>query len=166
LPERYADLEDALRQLANLGGEPAVRRVLTGSTAVCVRSWQLTECLQRLGVASRGAIEPARPGGTTTVLRAHGRFPSAAGQVEWIELSRQHDESIWPPPGRRAYRYGEHISARWPARTTGTLTASPARDASSSAVLPEAIDSELQMAAMCFQTARVSVDSRTALLPA
>jgi hypothetical protein len=69
-----------------------VRRVLTGSTAARVRSWQVTECLRRLGVASRGAIELARPGGTTTVLRAHGRFPSAAGQVEWIDLARQLDE--------------------------------------------------------------------------
>lgn len=87
LPERYTELEDALRQLADLGGEPAVRRVLTGSTAACVPSWQVTECLRRLGVASRGTRELTRPGGTITVLRAHGRFPSPAGQVEWIELA-------------------------------------------------------------------------------
>lgn len=92
LPERYAELEDALRQLADLGGEPAVRRVLTGSTAACVRSWQVTECLRRLGVASRGATKPAVPDGTITVLRAHGRFPGAAGQVEWVDLARQRDK--------------------------------------------------------------------------
>ncbi|HEX7841872.1 MAG TPA: hypothetical protein VF469_30590 [Kofleriaceae bacterium] len=102
-PERYSELEDALRELVKLGGEPAVRQVLTGATAACASSWEVSGCLQRLGVVPRGSeVATPRSSSKTTTLRARGRFPSAAGEVkwvEWIELARLPDEPELPLPG-------------------------------------------------------------------
>lgn len=98
-PERYRELEDALVELVKLGGEPAVRQVLTGATGECTRSWEVSGCLQRLGVYPRGVeVATSRPSGQTTSRRARGRFPSAAGEVELIELTRLPDDPELPLP--------------------------------------------------------------------
>jgi predicted outer membrane lipoprotein len=97
-PARYDELGDALRLLAELGGEPAVRQVLTGATSACASRWQVTECLGRLGVYPAGsAVATAASAATVATFQAHGRFSTAAGAVELIELVREPDDPDRPP---------------------------------------------------------------------
>jgi hypothetical protein len=88
-PARYGELTSALQELARLGGEDAVRRVLSGATNACSWSWAIDECLHRLGVYPRGVTPPV--GLTTTTYRAHGRFSTGAGDIERIDLVRYAD---------------------------------------------------------------------------
>jgi hypothetical protein len=130
--ETYADLEQTLHLLAELGGESAVREVLRGATELCALPWQTSECLAQLGAvphrdppraaepASPPALQPASPLHTNdqpasppsdlpiTVREAHGRFTAAAGEVELVALGRSPDEprAPWVTPSFAGFRLG------------------------------------------------------------
>jgi Domain of unknown function (DUF4153) len=130
--ETYADLEQTLHLLAELGGESAVREVLRGATEVCALPWQTSECLAQLGVVPRSdpprVEEPASPPAPqlasplrmndqpasppsdlpVTVREAQGRFTSAAGEVELVALGRSPDEprAPWVTPSFAGFRLG------------------------------------------------------------
>lgn len=53
--ELYWEIYDGVRTVAELGGEPAIRRVLTGAVGQCAERWQADGCLQRLGVEAQPA---------------------------------------------------------------------------------------------------------------
>jgi hypothetical protein len=94
-PERYRELDEALRSLASVGGVPALQRVLTGSVGVCSQRWMTGECLARLGIAERGSpVSPPRD--PVTVLETHDRVLTAAGEVELIDLTRQPNAADLP----------------------------------------------------------------------
>jgi hypothetical protein len=65
----------------------------------------------------------------------------------------------------RAHHHALSMATVWSVREIARLIP-PCPVILESLVPPEAIDSELQMAAMCFETGRANVDSRTSLLPA
>ncbi len=84
------EIEASIEALATLGGEPTLRRVLSGDVAVCAERWVTFACRERLGLASRsGEDEPS-----TTVLEARGRFATEPGALALVHLRRW-----WTAPG-------------------------------------------------------------------
>jgi hypothetical protein len=55
--DSYWEIHDIVRTVAELGGEPAIRRVFTGAVEQCAERWQADGCLQRLGVAAKPQAE-------------------------------------------------------------------------------------------------------------
>jgi hypothetical protein len=94
-----AGIEDAIEGLAELGGEPALRRVLSGDVAVCDSRWMTTACRERLGIVSRQDADDM----TTSVLEVRGRFATDAGELALVRLGRswaaQRTESDAPDVG-------------------------------------------------------------------
>jgi hypothetical protein len=65
----YEGLRDSIRTLAELGGEPALRGVLSGAVESCADRWGAEDCLHRLGICQSG--QTVQPGpGTVTALEA------------------------------------------------------------------------------------------------
>jgi Domain of unknown function (DUF4153) len=88
--EHFTELRDAIQVVADLGGEPALRRVLTGAVAHCTERWSGHSCLERLGVGV--------PSSTATSLHHTAQvqepIPSPGGDLVFVEL----------------YQYAEHAS--------------------------------------------------------
>lgn len=85
------EIEGRLRALARLGGEPALRRVLSGAVELCADRWGPSyACIQGLGL-QRGDPGPAP---RSYVLAAAGRFETGPGQLALVELTRD-----WSEPG-------------------------------------------------------------------
>jgi hypothetical protein len=90
-PVRHRDLRDAIAQLATLGGEPALRRLLSGSVEACVSRWDTDDCLHRLGVYARG--EPVQPSpGEMSVAEVQGQFATGPGALAFVDLRREAGE--------------------------------------------------------------------------
>ena len=88
--ERHRDLQDAIELLSELGGERAIRGVLSGAVEPCIHRWQSSDCLKHLGVYVRGDFEPARDiAATVTTLTAPTRFATGQGQLAFFDLFRQ-----------------------------------------------------------------------------
>jgi hypothetical protein len=85
-PERHRELQDALQMVAQLGGEPALRGLLSGSVEACADRWSADDCLHRLGIYPRG--EAARPEAATAWFDVQSRFVIGAGELSFVELSR------------------------------------------------------------------------------
>lgn len=84
----YLELYEAIEELALLGGEPALRQVLSGAADRCAQQWKAGECLDGLGV-HRPVVEAAvapPPASRTEVTKR--RFELAGGQLALFELSR------------------------------------------------------------------------------
>ena len=87
-PRRHRDLRDAITELAELGGEPALRHVLSGAVDACASRWSADDCLRRLGVYPRGQAvqreagegEWSRLGGDGVVLLRDGVAVFAGGK--------------------------------------------------------------------------------------
>jgi Domain of unknown function (DUF4153) len=79
------ELQSHVRVLYELGGEPALRRVLSGAVEACASSWISPDCLARLGVAERDS-DPDRP--SSVELAAHGRFATDAGELALVQRTR------------------------------------------------------------------------------
>lgn len=90
--EPYQALRDTIRALAELGGEPALRGVLSGSVEACADRWSAEDCLHRLGVYLRGQAAQPSPG-SITAFDVQGRFATGPGELTFIELSRGVGES-------------------------------------------------------------------------
>jgi hypothetical protein len=60
-PAEFDALHSTLRELAELGGAPAVRRVLDGSLDHCARPGWMNECLAALGVVRRNITQVEMP---------------------------------------------------------------------------------------------------------
>jgi len=89
-PARHRELRDAIVLLAQLGGEPALRGVLSGSLELCTNWWRSSDCLKQLGVYERGDVEPASDSLTSyATLAAIGRFTTGPGQLALVELARR-----------------------------------------------------------------------------
>lgn len=93
-PERHAELAAALRMVAELGGAPAVHRALGAAFDHCGLPWQTDACLAELRVVRSDppATPPADAAPVVTALVVRGRIPTAAGDVERIDLRRPSDE--------------------------------------------------------------------------
>lgn len=129
--ERYDALRGAMRTLAELGGQPAVERVVRGATAVCAERWETTACLERLGVHDAERGRDASSSGELAELEAHGRFATAAGYVERVELARQRDEAD-PRPADGGARDGFRLA---PDRVVMFVDGAPVAEASLAALL-------------------------------
>ncbi|MEO7729722.1 MAG: hypothetical protein ABIY55_02035 [Kofleriaceae bacterium] len=79
------ELRSQIRVVDDLGGEPALRRVLSGEVTACASSWASQDCLARLGVAERDA-ELDRP--SSVELAVHGRFATDAGELALVQRAR------------------------------------------------------------------------------
>lgn len=90
-PVRHRDLRDAIAQLAMLGGEPALHRLLTGSVDACTKRWEADDCLHRLGIYARGQPVPPSPG-SMDVLEAQGRFATGPRELAFVDLRRDEGE--------------------------------------------------------------------------
>jgi hypothetical protein len=98
-PVRHGELRDAIEVLAQLGGEPAIRGVLSGAVAPCTERWRSSDCLKRLGVYARGDLDPPSDSRTSTVtLGATGRFATGPGQLAFVDLYRRAG-ALAPQPG-------------------------------------------------------------------
>lgn len=80
--EPYRELRDGIQIVAELGGEPALRRVLTGAVAHCASRWNSDTCLERLGVV------PSTYAHNTTWNTAQVQEPIAnpGGDIEFVEV--------------------------------------------------------------------------------
>lgn len=56
---QWSELQNAVDNLAALGGEAAMRRTLRGAVHICGERWSANECLLGLGIAQEGA--PSQP---------------------------------------------------------------------------------------------------------
>jgi len=90
-PMRHRDLRDAIAQLGALGGEPALRRLFSGSVQACVYRWDAADCLHRLGVYPRGQAMQPTPG-SMSVLEAQDRFATGPGEIAFVDLRREEGE--------------------------------------------------------------------------
>jgi hypothetical protein len=89
-PARHRELRDAIEVIVELGGEPAIRGVLSGAVELCTERWRSSECLKRLGVYARGDVEPASDSLTSyATLTANDRFSTGPGQLAFVDLSRR-----------------------------------------------------------------------------
>jgi hypothetical protein len=97
-PKVFAVLGDSIRALAELGGERALRTVLSGSVELCTDRWAETDCLKRLGVYVRGddAPVPDRPR-SFVHLAVQGRFAIGSGRLAFVDLSHQPGEAAARP---------------------------------------------------------------------
>jgi hypothetical protein len=84
----YEALRDSIRALAQLGGEPALRGVLSGSVDACVNRWNAEDCLHRLGIYRRGQAAQPIPG-SVSALAAQGRFATGPGELAFVDLGRE-----------------------------------------------------------------------------
>jgi len=106
-PGRHRELRDAIEVLAELGGEPALRGVLSGAVELCTDRWRSSECLKRLGVYERGDVEPASDSLTSQgTLAANGRFATGPGQLAFVDLYRRAGTPAPPPGGGDASQTG------------------------------------------------------------
>ena len=84
----YEELSDSIRTLAKLGGEPALRGVLSGAVEACADRWNTEDCLHRLGVYLRGqTVQPTSA--SVTALDVQGRVAIEPGELVFVELSRE-----------------------------------------------------------------------------
>ena len=60
-PPAFDALVDAIHELAMLGGEPAVRRVLSGETERCARPSSTYACLAQLGAGRENLTQVSKP---------------------------------------------------------------------------------------------------------
>ncbi len=90
-PVRHRDLRDAIAQLGALGGEPALRRLFSGSVEACVHRWDADDCLHRLGVYPRGQVVQPNPGSMSAV-EAQDRFVTGPGELAFVDLRREEGE--------------------------------------------------------------------------
>jgi hypothetical protein len=73
--------------LAELGGEPALRGVLSGSVEACTDRWSAEDCLHRLGIYLRG--QPVQPSpAEITALEVQGPFVTGPGELAFVDLRR------------------------------------------------------------------------------
>jgi hypothetical protein len=85
--ETYEGLRDGLRTLAELGGEPALRGVLSGSVEACTDRWSAEDCLHRIGIYLRDqGVQPSP--GSVIEFEAQGRFTTGPGQLAFVDLRR------------------------------------------------------------------------------
>lgn len=97
-PKPFAVLADSIRALAELGGERALRTVLSGSVELCTDRWAETECLKRLGVYVRGDYAPVPDRPRSFVhLAVQGRFSIGSGRLAFVDLSHQPGEAAARP---------------------------------------------------------------------
>lgn len=80
-PEVYWKLERQLQLVAELGGEAALRRVLTGEVQACGTRWLADDCLQRLGAMRDDDVGPRYASATV-----EGSFLIPAGDLEFVYL--------------------------------------------------------------------------------
>jgi hypothetical protein len=80
---QWWELQAALDDLAALGGEPAMRRVLVGEVATCGHRWAADECLRGLGVAPEGRDGDALPTKYAT-LATEAPVAVPAGRVTFV----------------------------------------------------------------------------------
>ena len=91
-PVRHRELRDAIAQLAALGGEPALRRLFSGSVEACASRWSAGDCLDRLGVYPRGQRVQLNPG-SMSVLEVQDRFATGLGELAFVDLRREEGEA-------------------------------------------------------------------------
>jgi hypothetical protein len=90
-------IRDSITVLARLGGEPALRGVLTGAVELCADRWGPPyACVHGLGL---GQGDDRRP--SSYVLAAVGRFETGPGQLALIELVRDWTEPTAAPTATR-----------------------------------------------------------------
>jgi hypothetical protein len=81
--ERYSEIHDGIRVVADLGGETALRRLLTGEVAYCADHWSGYTCLQLLGVEARPDLAGQTRHHTALV---EGAISSPGGDLVFVEL--------------------------------------------------------------------------------
>ncbi len=81
--EEYQQLRDSIEVVGELGGEAALRRVLSGSVEICAERWSAYQCLEHLGVDYHG--------GNGSYVAAHVDsdtvFTGSAGALILFDLS-------------------------------------------------------------------------------
>lgn len=85
---QWAELERALDELADLGGEAAIRRVLTGAVQPCAQRWSTGDCLLGLGVALDSDREPAAVQHHYYTRRTEEPVAIPAGEVTFVSAGR------------------------------------------------------------------------------
>jgi hypothetical protein len=93
--ERFDAMVGSLRALDDLGGEPALRLVLSGSVALCTERWREAECLKRLGIFQRRDFAPIATTEASSYT-AEGQTAVGAGRLAFINLGRDAGN---PAPG-------------------------------------------------------------------
>ena len=81
IPDKYWEMQYQIQLVAELGGEAALRRVLTGEVDTCAKRWMGDTCLERLGVIRDDDRWPRY-----IHAKAAGRFPVPAGDLEFVHL--------------------------------------------------------------------------------
>ena len=80
--ERFSELQEGIQVVTELGGEPALRRVLTGAVTYCADRWSGSTCLERLGVAVRPSSEPT----SYHSVEVKEPIPTAGGELVFVDL--------------------------------------------------------------------------------
>ena len=80
--ERYWELQEGIQIVADLGGETALRRVLTGSVEHCARPWSGSSCLERLGVGSL----PGAAASSYRTAQVQEPIPTPGGDLVFVDL--------------------------------------------------------------------------------
>jgi hypothetical protein len=95
---QYWQLHQALADLVQLGGEPALRRVLSGDVSRCIGRWHADACLEGLGIHQRSAIVAAALRRRISADVALGSFAVADRQPVFVDVRRE--------PGQVAPSFG------------------------------------------------------------
>jgi hypothetical protein len=127
---QWRELTSTLDTLVELGGEPALRRIITGDLTLCASRWREEECLRSLGLGPSG--EPERFEAVaavaavqydTRVLEAEVHIP--AGRMTFVTAHRHEqivDDTLRLPcsfdgsPGQATLSLAELLSAEHGAR--------------------------------------------------
>lgn len=79
----HNQIVDGIQVVGELGGEEALRQVLSGEVATCAQPWSGTGCMERLGVSWR-------PGGNAgsryETARTFGGFAVEGGEMVFVDL--------------------------------------------------------------------------------
>jgi hypothetical protein len=79
--ELYSEMSDGIRVVADLGGETALRRLLTGKVAYCGDHWSGHTCLALLGVEARAHAADVRH-----QALVQEPIPSPGGDLVFVEM--------------------------------------------------------------------------------
>lgn len=80
--DRYVELREGIQSVADVGGETALRRVLTGAVAQCASRWSGSTCLERLGVD----VRPSSDGTRHYTAQVQEPIPSPGAELVFVEL--------------------------------------------------------------------------------
>lgn len=117
---QWAELENALDDLADLGGAEAVGRTLSGDLSLCSQRWSTGECLLGLGLSFDGAHERSTPQPNYYTLTTDEAVAIPAGEAWFVRADpgahRYHlteDGDLWLAcsPGREGDDAGAAVAS-------------------------------------------------------